>query len=165
LRLRIKKSLTESKSSIDKDRLDIFQNNAKTAIEDEKLKLGETSSSEEIDNSSYFYMLSVLFVIVVILLMVRKLLQSNNKNSSTWLFNKIAKVTGNTDLNIISSKPLDIQNRIMEFEFKNKNYVVLLSANGSLLLDKKTTEEYKKAEFNDLLNKSEDNLNQFINDK
>jgi flagellar biogenesis protein FliO len=95
--------------------------------EKKELKLKEDNM---IDYERYFIVMGILFIIVIVLLYFKKQVENGQ---ISW----IKKNSDNLpkDLEIVFQKPVDIKNKIILISFKNKEYLVFVSPNSTILLD------------------------------
>ncbi len=80
----------------------------------------------------YLMVLGVMLVLLLFLLWIKSKLKSANKRkkSKNWLFK-----SGVEDIEILSQKPIDQNNKIVLFSFKGQQYLVL-TGNSNMLLDR-----------------------------
>ena len=121
----------------------------------------ETKKEDDL-GSSYIKMFMVLALLIGFLYLLKNWLLSRGENMQhSWLFANSTQKNKNA-LKIVQQRALDVKTKVALVSYADKEYLVLLGS-SNLLLD--TFDTHAENDFDKVLSKNEETLNDFIKHK
>jgi len=120
----------------------------------------ETKKEDNIGSAYLKVMLFLALLIAFLYLLKRWLLTRGKDFKGSWLFDKSTQKNKN-NIKVLQQHPLDVKNRLTLVSYGDKEYLLLLG-NNNLLLDTFEASDHHESDFDKILSKNEEQLDDFI---